>query len=44
MVKLFDCFMLNNALDLLKLRLIEGNDYVYKFIIVHAKKLIVDLI
>lgn len=38
MVKIFDCFMFNNEEDLLKLRIIEGLNYIEKFIIVEAKQ------
>jgi hypothetical protein len=38
MVKIFDCFMFNNEEDLLKLRIIEGLNYVEKFIIVESKQ------
>jgi hypothetical protein len=38
MVKIFDCFMFSFEEDLLRLRLAEGCDYVYKFIIVEAKQ------
>jgi hypothetical protein len=38
MVKIFDCFMFSNEEDLLKLRIIEGLNYVEKFIIVEARQ------
>ena len=38
MVKLYDCFMFSNEEDLLKLRIIEGLNFVEKFIIVEAKQ------
>jgi hypothetical protein len=38
MVKIYDCFMFNNEEDLLKLRIIEGLNYVEKFIIVESKQ------
>lgn len=38
MVKLYDCFMFSYEEDLLKLRIIEGLQYVEKFIIVEAKQ------
>ena len=37
MAKLYDCFMLYNEIDLLRLRLIEGSPYVEKFIITEAR-------
>ena len=38
MIKLYDCFMFSNETDLLKLRILEGINYVEKFIIIESKE------